>query len=192
MSERVLDVDLENLHRVPRACLEAVFWERLDAGSGVDPRLEKLEWFAATLLEWGPCAKLVVVGEEGVAFAQFAPGALFPTLQRFPTASAASADAVYLAYCFAVEGHRRRGLGRWLIGEVARHLAERGYRAVEALGDRAGAPGWVLPLGFLSASGFVVTRDDDRFPLLRLDLLDAGRSAGHETARGRFEGISGP
>jgi GNAT superfamily N-acetyltransferase len=183
MGERILDVDLENLHRVPRACLEAVFWERPDPARGVDPRLEKREWFAATLLEWGPCAKLVLLDEEGVAFAQFAPATLFPTLRRFPAASAASPDAVYLAYCFADEHHRGRGLGGRLIGEVARHLVERGYRAVEALGDRAGESAWVLPFGFLAASGFLVARDDERFPLLRLDLLEAGRPSAHRSAR---------
>jgi hypothetical protein len=47
---------------------------------------------------------------------------------------------------------------------------DRGYRAVEALGDRAWDGGWVIPVSFLAANGFTIVRDDERFPLLRLDL----------------------
>jgi hypothetical protein len=54
---------------------------------------------------------------------------------------------------------------------VARDLVERGYLALEAIGDRKWEQGWVLPERFLSGCGFRVLRDDPRFPLMRLDLL---------------------
>jgi len=149
--------------------MESVFWELPDADPEVDARFEKEEWFSSTLLEWGDCGKLLVSDGEALAFAEYAPSTLFPRLGEFPAARAASADAAYLAYCFAEEGHRGRGLGSRLVREVARDLVDRELRAVEAIGDRAWDGGWVLPFEFLAANGFVVVADDARYPLMRLD-----------------------
>jgi GNAT superfamily N-acetyltransferase len=84
-----------------------------------------------------------------------------------------SPDAIYLSYCYVVEGRRGEGLGRFLVRTVARELADRGYRAVEALGDRRWDGSWLLPVPFLAATGFSVLREDPRFPLMRLDLRAA-------------------
>lgn len=149
--------------------MESMFWELADADPDVDARFEKEEWFSSTLLEWGVCGKLLVEDGEALAFAEYAPSTLFPRLGEFPAARAASADAAYLAYCFAKEGHRGRGLGSRLVREVARDLVDRGLRAVEAIGDRAWDGGWVLPFEFLAANGFAVVADDARHPLMRLD-----------------------
>jgi hypothetical protein len=56
---------------------------------------------------------------------------------------------------------------------VARELVDRGFQAVESIGDRNWSEGWVLPAPFLAANGFEVLRDDARFPLMRLDLRAA-------------------
>lgn len=84
MGAHILDVDLDNFHRIPSECRTALFWE-MDALGDVDPgvgaQFEKEEWFSSTLLEWGPCGKLVVEGDdEGVAFAEYAPATLFPRI----------------------------------------------------------------------------------------------------------------
>lgn len=169
MSHRVVDVDLENFHLLPEACLLSVFWEMNEEDAGFDPGFEKEEWFSSTLLEWGRCGKLVVEDGAPLAFAQYAPATLFPRIREYPAADPES-PAAYLAYCYTEEGHRGEGLGTELIREIARDLLERGYRAIEAIGNRNWNGGWVLPLAFLAANGFRVVRDDPRFPLLRLDL----------------------
>jgi GNAT superfamily N-acetyltransferase len=210
-SPRIVDVDLENFHRIPGECRATLYWEMDHDDPQVNPRFQKEEWFSSTLLEWGSCGKLLVfdaapatltgsdpegagdvaalevavidhpsssagartpaVGDDGAGFAEYAPATLFPRLRRFPTgAAAAAADTVYLAYCYVIEGRRGQGLGSALVREVARAAVDRGYRAVEALGDRAWDGGWVIPVSFLAANGFTVVRDDERFPLLRLDL----------------------
>jgi GNAT superfamily N-acetyltransferase len=171
VTRRVVDVTLENLSSAPPEVLGSVFWE-LDVDSPVDPRFEKEEWFSSTLLEWGSCGKLVVDGDDGLAFAQYAPSTLFPRLATF-RCGAVSGDAVYLSYCFVVEPRRGEGLGTHVVRSVARDLADRGYRAVEALGDRSWNGSWVLPAAFLEANGFSVVREDPRFPLMRLDLRAA-------------------
>jgi GNAT superfamily N-acetyltransferase len=173
MGGRVVDVTLENLVSAPSEVLETVFWE-LEAEPPVEPRFEKEEWFSSTLLEWGSCGKLVLddrdnEAQQAVAFAQYAPATLFPRVAMFPSGKV-SPDAVYLSYCYVVAERRGEGLGTHLVRIVAREMAERGYRAVEAIGDRAWDGSWMLPASFLAANGFAVVREDPRYPLMRLDL----------------------
>jgi GNAT superfamily N-acetyltransferase len=174
MGVSIVDVDLENFRWIPHECRTTLFWEMEHEDPDVNVRFQKEEWFSSTMLEWGPCGKLVVPdvdGDEAPGFAEYAPATLFPRVRRFAAGSATStAGAVYLAYCYVGEGKRGQGVGSALVRDVARASVDRGYRAVEALGDRAWDGGWVLPVTFLAANDFTVVRDDDRYPLLRLDL----------------------
>jgi GNAT superfamily N-acetyltransferase len=179
MGPRAVDVTLDNLPEAPPEVLESVYWE-LDLDECDDPRFHKEEWFSSTLLEWGPCGKLLV-GEDIMGFAEFAPPPLFPRLARF-AAGRTSPDAVYLSYVYLVPGSRGKGLGADLIRAVARDLVDRGYRALEAIGDREWDGGWVLPASFLEANGFEVLREDPRYPLLRLDLTARREPAAVATA----------
>jgi hypothetical protein len=165
---RVVDVTLENLPSVPTEVLGSVFWEVDEEEPPVEAAFLKEEWFSSTLLEWGPCGKLLI--DEGVVgFSEYGPPALFPRLARFRCGKV-SPDAVYLSYCYMVPKRRGRGGGSQLVQTVGRELFDRGYRALEAIGDREWEGDWVLPAGFLAASGFGVIREDERFPLMRLDL----------------------
>lgn len=172
MATRIVDVDLEHFHLIPKECASSVYWELREADPDVDARFHKEEWFSSTLLEWGCCGKLLVEDEDAVGFAQYAPATLFPRLREF-RAGSVSPDAGYLAFCYVVEGRRGHGHGTELVRAVARDLVDRGYNAVEALGDREWDGRWVLPVTFLASNGFGVVRDDPRFPLLRLELRDA-------------------
>lgn len=173
MSRRLVDVTLENLRQAPPEVLTSVFWELDVDEPAVEPEFEKEEWFSDVLLQWGSCGKLALEDDLGaVAFAEYAPPRFFPRLARF-RAGRVSADAVYLSYCYVIDRRRGFGLGTHLVRAVARDLADRGIRALEAIGDRAWTDGWVLPAPFLGASGFEVVRDDPRYPLMRLDLRSA-------------------
>ena len=176
MSGGIADVSLDNLHLLPEEVRGAVFWELEEEASEVDGPFQKEEWFSSTLLEWGGCGKVMVEGEEGVAFAQYAPATLFPRLTSF-RCGRVSVDALYLAYCYVVPGRRGRKLGTELLRAVGRDAAGRGYRALEALGERTWQGGWVLPEGFLTANRFTVVREDAQVPLLRLDLWEASAPA---------------
>lgn len=180
MSPEILDVTLENLLDAPSELLDAVYWELAD-DAPVDPRFLKEEWFSSTLLEWGSCGKLAREGRKVVGFAQYAPPSLFPRLSAF-RCGRVSADALYLAYCYLVRGRRGRGIGTDLVRAVARDLVDRGFRAIEAVGDREAASDWVLPADFLSANRFAVLREDPRFPLMRLDLTAVPRPVMAEAA----------
>ncbi|MDP9241956.1 MAG: GNAT family N-acetyltransferase [Actinomycetota bacterium] len=168
MSPGIFDVDVDSFRRIPPECQTALFWELSSTAVVEDANFQKEEWFSSTLLEWGTCGKLLIDDEHAIGFAQYAPATLFARLLEFPTGSV-SDDAVYLGYCYLDAKVRGRGLGRWLVGAVARDIVERGYRALEAIGDREWDGGWVLPSSFLGSSGFTVLKDDPRYPLLRLD-----------------------
>jgi hypothetical protein len=56
---------------------------------------------------------------------------------------------------------------------VARDMVDRGFRAVESIGERDWSEGWVLPAPLLAANGFAVVHDDARYPLMRLELRTA-------------------
>lgn len=117
---RAVDLTLENLAELPDEVLASVFWEMDQDEPPVDARFQKEEWFSSTLLEWGPCGKLLV--DRGTAgFAQFAPPTLFPRLGRFRCGDV-SPDAIYLSYCYLVPGRRGKGGGTELVRAVARDL----------------------------------------------------------------------
>ena len=165
----IVDVTLDNLAQAPAEVRTAVYWE-LDRDDCADPAFEKEEWFSSTLLEWGSCGKLALDDDEtAIGFAQFAPASLFPRLAAF-RCGRVSPDAVYMSYCYVDGTQRGRGLGGDLIRAVARDVVGRGFAAVEAIGDETWDGGWVLPAQFLGASGFARIREDERFPLLRLDV----------------------
>jgi GNAT superfamily N-acetyltransferase len=170
MRSQILDIDLDNLHLAPKECMTSVFWELDEDDETLDALFHKEEWFSSTLLEWGRCGKLAMEDEATHGFSQYAPATLFPRLARFRSGRCSS-DAAYLSYCFVVEGGRGRGVGASLIRAVARDVVERGYLALEAIGDRSWDGGWVLPHDFLRRCGFRVLHDDARFPLMRLDLM---------------------
>jgi GNAT superfamily N-acetyltransferase len=186
MAARFIDVTLENLGSAPLECLESVFWELADESMSApeDARFHKEEWFSSTLLEWGACGKLCLGSSDdrSEGFAQYAPGPYFPRLADY-RCGRVSDDAAYLSYCYVVGPQRGTGLGSRLVRTVAREMVERGYRAVEAIGDCDCQEGWVLPAPFLAANGFRVLREDPRFPLMRLDVRVAvGAGATKETA----------
>jgi GNAT superfamily N-acetyltransferase len=194
MSVRFLDVTLDNLGLAPAECLETVFWELGEERAPEDARFHKEEWFSWTLLEWGTCGKLSAAdsGEASDGFVQFAPGPFFPRLAEY-RCGRVSDDAVYLSYCYVVEPRRGSGLGSRLIRAVAGDLLDRGYRAIEAIGDRDWREGWVLPAPFLAANGFRVLRDDPRLPLMRLELrATVGAAAARDAAAVPVPELPGP
>ncbi len=167
---RLIDVTLDNLRDIPAETRMSLFWETDTDEVPSDPGFEKEEWFSEVLLEWGGCGLALMEDDRGtVGYAQFAPASFFPRLSRY-RCGRVSEDAVYLAYCYVMAIRRGFGVGTQLIRAVARSLVDRDVRALEALGDRERADGWVLPASFLGANGFHVLLEDPRFPLMRLDL----------------------
>jgi hypothetical protein len=185
MSRRLVNLTLDTLEDLPRACRRCVYWE-LDpvaaerACSSGDPGLEKEAWVSQTLLEWGSCGKLVYVDGMPAGFVMFAPPAYVPRSMAFPT-SPVSPDAVLLTTARVVTAFVGGGLGRMLVQGVARDLTKRGVKAIEAFGDAkfgedavADQPGGCLaPADYFLSVGFKTVRPHPRYPRLRLELRTA-------------------
>src|SRR5690606_5789424 len=192
MSRRLVNLTLDTLEDLPRRCRQCVFWE-LDpvaaerACAAGDPGLEKEAWVSQTLLEWGSCGKLVYVDGMAAGFTMYSPPAYVPRSMAFPT-SPISPDAVLLMAAHVVPAFTGGGLGRMLIQGVARDVAKRGIRAIEAFGDaRPRAQDatdqsdddkdeyarCLAPADFYLAVGFKTVRPHPRFPRVRLELRTA-------------------
>jgi GNAT superfamily N-acetyltransferase len=139
VSRRLVNITLDNLADVPHRCRSCVFWE-LDPVAGDracaagDPALEKEAWVSDTLLEWGSCGKIAYVDASPAGFVLFAPPAYVPRSVAFPT-SPVSADAVLLMTARLLPEFTGGGLGRMLVQAVARDVARRGLKAIEAFGS---------------------------------------------------------
>ncbi|MHB8452123.1 MAG: GNAT family N-acetyltransferase, partial [Mycobacteriales bacterium] len=175
MTRRTVSITLDNLDDLPRRCRHCVFWEldpvaRSRAEEAGDTAFEKEAWVSATLLEWGTCGKLAYVDNVPAGFLMFAPPASVPRAVAFPT-SPVSSDAVLLTVVHVLEEFAGGGLGRMLIQSLAKDLAHRGVRAIEAFGDLSGQTGECLvSADYLLSVGFKTVRPHHRWPRLRLEL----------------------
>ena len=123
----------------------------------------------------GSYAKVLVRGDETLAYCQFGPLTAYPRAQRtrdlYPQLPDAPLPAVIT--CIAtVATARREGLGVRLVEIVCADLAARGFAAVEAypeVGPRPDATSGATP-AFWEAAGFVRAVDDPRFPVMRREL----------------------
>jgi GNAT superfamily N-acetyltransferase len=178
---RLANLTLDNLGDLPSRCRGCVFWE-LDpvaaerACEAGDAALEKEAWLSATLLEWGSCGHVAYVDGAPAGYVLYAPPAYVPRAVAFPT-SPASPDAVLLMTARLLPEFTGGGLGRMLVQAVARDVARRGIRAIEAFGrigdaeQNASAPAaCMLPADYLLAVGFKTVRQHPRVPRLRLDI----------------------
>lgn len=185
MARRLVSITLDNLDDLPRACRSCVYWE-LDpvagerAATNGDAELEKEAWVSDTLLEWGSCGHLLYVDRVPAGYVMYAPPAYVPRAVAFAT-SPPSPDAVLLMTARLLPEFTGGGLGRSLVQAVARDVARRGIKAIEAFGraggvlaDGDGGPGaslgCLLPADYLRAVGFKTVRPHPRTPRLRLDI----------------------
>ena len=174
---RLVSITLDNLHDLPHRCRGCVFWEldpvsaerACDAG---DTELEKEAWVSDTLLEWGSCGFLLYVDGVPAGYAMYAPPAYVPRSVAFPT-SPVSPDAVLLMTARLMPEFVGGGLGRTLVQAVARDVARRGMKAIEAFGrkgEERAEHNCLLPADYLLAVGFKTVRPHPHTPRLRLDL----------------------
>ncbi|HZY77062.1 MAG TPA: GNAT family N-acetyltransferase [Jatrophihabitantaceae bacterium] len=184
MARRLVSITLDNLDDLPRRCRSCVYWE-LDPVSGEracangDAELEKEAWVSDTLLEWGSCGHLLYVDRVPAGYVLYAPPAYVPRSVAFAT-SPPSPDAVLLMTARLMPEFTGGGLGRSLVQAVARDVARRGIRAIEAFGrvdkstdrrsDEEPDYGCLLPADYLLAVGFKTVRPHPRTPRLRLDV----------------------
>jgi hypothetical protein len=124
---------------------------------------------------FGTYAKVGMIDESPVAYAQFGPLSAYPRAQRvrdlYPRLPASPLPAVITCIATTPEA-RAGGHARMLVAAVCDDLAGRGFSAVEAypeVGLRPDATSAATP-GFWLACAFVMAVDDDRYPVMRREL----------------------
>jgi len=124
---------------------------------------------------FGSYAKVLLAGDEAVAYCQFGPLSAYPRASRlrelYPQLPEAPLPAVVTCIASTADA-RRRGYSRALVEEVCRDLTERGFSAVEAYPDLTlseDESSGARP-AFWHGLGFVTAVDDDRYPVMRREL----------------------
>ena len=135
----------------------------------------KLTMLGRGLAVFGSYAKVVLVDDEAVAYAQFGPLSAYPRAQRlrelYPQLPDAPLPAVIT--CIAsTAAARHRGHARLLVEAVCDDLAGRGFAAVEAYPERGTRPDATsaATTEFWVATGFAIAVEDERFPVVRREL----------------------
>ncbi len=194
MARRVRELTGENVERLPGPCSTCLFWElgadcpqpRTRAVPAArplvdrhpsDPAVRKQAWVSARVQEGFPPGRLVLLGDEVVAFAAFAPMSVYAP--RGLMVPATSDDAVLLATAWVAPMHRGAGVGRLLVRAALREAIRIDARAVEVYGDRRFHDrSCTLPASWLVHQGFEVHAEHPRTPLFRLDVRRTVRWAG--------------
>jgi ribosomal protein S18 acetylase RimI-like enzyme len=124
----------------------------------------------------GSYAKVLLTDDVPAAYCQFGPLTAYPRAQRTRDLYPALPDAPLPAVitCIATtEAARGAGLAKALVSAVCDDLEGRGFAAVETypeIGARPDATSAATP-AFWETVGFVVAAPDERFPVMRRELV---------------------
>jgi hypothetical protein len=135
----------------------------------------KLQLLGRGLAVFGSYAKVALVDDVAVAYAQFGPLSAYPRAQRLRELYSQLPDSPLPAVitCIASTAEARgRGHAARLVAAVCDDLAGRGFAAVEVypeIGARPDATSAATP-SFWLAARFELAVDDERFPVLRREL----------------------
>jgi hypothetical protein len=124
---------------------------------------------------FGSYAKVLLVEDEPVAYAQFGPLSAYPRATRvrdlYSQLPEAPLPAVITCIATTAEA-RRQGHALALVAAVCEDLAGRGFAAVEVYPEAHTDPNATSAAtpAFWLAAGFGLAVDDERFPVLRREL----------------------
>jgi GNAT superfamily N-acetyltransferase len=153
------------------------FAPRRPSRPAIDPDAPpKLRLLGRGLGVVGSYAKVLLRDDEPAAYCQFGPLSAYPRAQRtrdlYPALPEAPLPAVIT--CIAsTAAARGEGLATALVAAVCQDLGRRGFAAVEAypeVGPRPDATSAATP-EFWESVGFHVAAADERFPVLRRELV---------------------
>jgi hypothetical protein len=124
---------------------------------------------------FGSYAKVLLVDDEPVAYAQFGPLSAYPRASRvrdlYTQLPEAPLPAVITCIATTALG-RKQGHALALVAAVCKDLAGRGFAAVEVYPEAHSDPDATSAAtpAFWLAAGFALAVDDERFPVMRREL----------------------
>ena len=131
---------------------------------------KKSLWVQDTKRLFGECGKLLSLNGVPIAYAQFAPPEFLPGSAIYQSASP-DYDAVLISCLFIPKlKNRGKGYGTELLENILIDLRARGIGAVETFARKGNPDNPSGPMSFYIKNGFSIVKDDDEFPLLRIDL----------------------
>jgi ribosomal protein S18 acetylase RimI-like enzyme len=146
---------------------------RPTVGEGALPKLRLL---GRGLGVAGSYAKVLLLDDVPAVYSQFGPLTAYPRAQRtrdlYPALPDSPLPAVITCIATTAEA-RGLGLAKALVAAVCDDLEQRGFAAVETypeIGARPDATSAATP-AFWGSVGFVVAAADDRFPVMRRELV---------------------
>lgn len=142
-------------------------------GEGAPPKLRLL---GRGLAVAGSYAKVLLLDDVPAAYSQFGPLTAYPRAQRtrelYPALPDAPLPAVITCIATTAEA-RGLGLAKTLVQAVCEDLGGRGFSAVETypeIGPHPDATSAATP-AFWESVGFSVAAPDERFPVMRRELV---------------------
>lgn len=173
-SRRLRPMTAADIPALPGLCATCSFWEAGLTDLAIpsnhrDGALVKSEWAEAVTDHWGYCGVVASQDSGIIGYLTMAPAMYVPRLAAFPTTPISPHAAVVMS-ALVVEEHRGHGIGRQLMQSAAGLVARRDIRALEAVGTYHDRPSCMLPVNWLEAVGFAVTRAHPTTPRLRMDL----------------------
>jgi GNAT superfamily N-acetyltransferase len=136
----------------------------------------KLKLLGRGLRVFGSYAKVLLEDDEPAAYAQFGPLSAYPralrTRELYPKLPVSPLPAV-ITCISTTAAARDRGLAATLVESVCDDLASRGFAAVETYPERGARPNATSAAdpAFWEHLGFTVAAADDRFPVMRRELV---------------------
>ncbi len=177
----IVDLTVGNLNDAPEwnshpfSCKYCIYWEFPE--ECIDPAMEKKEdmlrkkliWLQNTQNTFGNCGKIAYINGKPAGYAQYAPPKFLPNSVNYSLLP--SDDAVLISCLFIPQKEFRRcGVGSKLLQSIIDDLRKRGVKAVETFARKGRAENPSGPVEFYLRNGFTIYKDDEEFPLMRLEL----------------------
>lgn len=177
MTRRLRPLTIDDLSRLPAGCGGCAFWESAgerERKCGLVCDLEfQRAWVRRVNDEWGECGRVAYEDDELLGFIKYAPSGYLPQATTF--AATPDDPSVPLIACLHISADaRHHGLGTVLLRACLRDLVGRGERRVESFAFTSSTADVdempMLGMPFLLRNGFVVSKPNSSYPLMRLDL----------------------
>ncbi|MEM2102802.1 MAG: GNAT family N-acetyltransferase [Candidatus Bathyarchaeia archaeon] len=172
---RLVAVSRENFKDMPDECRRCFYWQTPSEFTGKDMTEEKekkrLEWFMQIEKETGRSSGFIAYYDnKPVGFFQYALAKYFPNVKEYKSGPP-SEDAAFLA-CLYIPSkeNQKKGLGTLILKTVIAQIRQQGLKAVETFARKSSPENPSGPLTFYLKHEFKIKRDDEDFPLVRLEL----------------------
>ncbi len=204
---KVININSGNIHLVEKDGLCCRFWLEASGDNWINDFLKiknVLELFKIRLAEsrnqknknnllttflrsGGSLIAAVNKKKECVGIAVFGRYHLFPRLKAF-SVYPPDPSSYFLASIFVIKEYMDFSVERKLLIHVQKDLLSRNKYSIESIGKRFNEDSeaqirehWpIIPIKFLINNGFYIKKNDERFPLLRMDLRSIQKALSEE------------